>query len=267
MHRQSLVGAVITAVIALMALSAPVLSPYPPNQLNMLIALQRPSGAHLLGTDFVGRDVFSRVLYGTRADLFAVILVTGASLIIGVMLGTIAGYFGGWADTLVCRATDTAIAFPFIVIVLAVVAVVGVGLWGVSIGITSVDWALYARLSRTEMLALREQEFMIAAKGLGFTHRRAILRHAIPNLIRSSFVYSTIDVVGNLVVLASMSYLGLGQQPPGADLGSLIASGQDYLLTAWWICTLPGLVLVILGVGIALIGDGLTGAGFEITKL
>jgi peptide/nickel transport system permease protein len=265
--RQTLVGAGIAAGIAIAALLAPVLAPYSPDATNLLASFRAPSFAHPMGTDFVGRDVFSRVLYGARSDLFVVVLVTYAGLIIGVLVGTIAAYFGGWADNFIGRLADTAIAFPFIVIVLAVVAVVGVGLWGVAVGIVAVGWALYARLARTEMLALREHEFMLATRALGYTHKRAILRHAIPNVVHSSLLYSTIDVISNFVVLAAMSYLGLGQQPPGADLGSLISGGQPYLLTAWWISTLPGLVLVVLGVGIGLIGDGLTGGDVEVAAL
>ena len=266
-HRQAVVGGTIVVVIVLLALLAPLIAPDAPDQINILNNLQAPSLSHLMGTDYVGRDVFSRVLYGARADLFVVAIVTYIGLVVGVTLGTIAGYFGGWIDTIITRIADTAIAFPFIVIVLAVVAVIGPGLYGVSIGILLVGWALYARLARSEMLALREQPFMMATKALGFTNVRAIVRHALPNLIRSSLVYSTIDVVVNLVVLAAMSYLGLGQQAPGADLGSIIAGGQSYLLSAWWISTLPGVLLVVLGVGIGLIGDGLSSGDLELVEL
>lgn len=266
-HRQAVVGGAIVIAIVLMAILAPLIAPDAPDQINILNSLQGPSASHLMGTDYVGRDVFSRVIYGTRSDLFVVGIVTYVGLVVGVMLGTIAGYFGGWIDAVITRVADTAIAFPFIVIVLAVVAVIGPGLYGVAIGILLVGWALYARLARSEMLALREQPFMMATKALGFTNVRSIFRHALPNLIRSSLVYSTIDVVVNLVVLAAMSYLGLGQQAPGADLGSIIAGGQSYLLSAWWISTLPGIVLVVLGVGIGLIGDGLSSGDLELVEL
>jgi peptide/nickel transport system permease protein len=266
-HRQAVLGGAIVTVIVLVAVLAPLIAPDAPDQINILDNSAAPSLSHLMGTDYVGRDVFSRVLYGTRSDLFVVAVVTYVGLIVGVALGTVAGYFGGWIDAIITRVADTAIAFPFIVIVLAVVAVIGPGLYGVAIGILLVGWALYARLARSEMLALREQQFMMATKALGFTNTRAIVRHALPNLIRSSLVYSTIDVVVNLVVLAAMSYLGLGQQAPGADLGSIIAGGQSYLLSAWWISTLPGVVLVVLGVGIGLIGDGLSSGTLELVEL
>jgi peptide/nickel transport system permease protein len=245
-------------IIVIAGLFAPLLAPYPPNQIDILHSLQAPSFSHLMGTDFVGRDVFSRVLYGVRIDVFVVALITYAGLVIGVIIGTVAGYFGGWLDAIIGRVTDTVVSFPFIVLVLAVVAIVGPGLKGVAIGIVLVGWALYSRLARSEMLAMREQPFMLATRALGYSTPRAIFRHALPNLVRSSLVYSTVDVVVNMLVLAGMSYLGLGQQAPGADLGSIIASGQGYLLTAWWITTIPGTVLVLFGIGVSMIGDGLT---------
>ena len=251
-------GLVIIAIMVLAALLAPYIAPYHPNQINIVDSLQAPSWHHWMGTDFVGRDVFSRVLYGLRVDLLVVAVITYLGLIVGVTLGTISGYIGGWFDAVIGRVADTVIAFPFIVLVLAVVAIVGPGLKGVGIGIVIVGWALYFRLARSEMLVMREQPFIMATKALGYSHLRAIFRHALPNLIRTSLVYSTVDVVVNMLVIAGLSYLGLGQQAPGADLGSIIASGQSYLLSAWWITTIPGVVLMLFGIGVSLIGDGIT---------
>lgn len=251
-------GLVVIAIMVLAALLAPYIAPYHPNQINIVDSLQAPSWHHWMGTDFVGRDVFSRVLYGLRVDLLVVAVITYLGLIVGVTLGTISGYIGGWFDAVIGRVADTVIAFPFIVLVLAVVAIVGPGLKGVGIGIVIVGWALYFRLSRSEMLVMREQPFIMATKALGYSHLRAIFRHALPNLIRTSLVYSTVDVVVNMLVIAGLSYLGLGQQAPGADLGSIIASGQSYLLSAWWITTIPGVVLMLFGIGVSLIGDGIT---------
>ena len=264
---QVAVGAGIVVAICLAAFLAPVIAPYTPNAVNPGSALVPPSAAHFMGTDFVGRDVFSRVLYGAREDIVVVVLITYVGLIVGVFLGSIAGYFGGWFDALIGRVADTAIAFPFIVLVLAIIAIVGPGIEGVAIGIIAVGWALYARLARSEMLSLKEQSFMLATKALGYSHARSIFRHALPNLIRSSLVYSTIDVVVNLLVLAGLSYLGVGVQEPGADLGTVIANGQPYLLTAWWIATMPGLVLVLFGIGVSLIGEGLTEGELVLSSL
>ena len=251
-------GLVVIAIMVWAALLAPYIAPYHPNQINIVDSLQAPSWHHWMGTDFVGRDVFSRVLYGLRVDLLVVAVITYLGLIVGVTLGTISGYVGRWFDAVIGRVADTVIAFPFIVLVLAVVAIVGPGLKGVGIGIVVVGWALYFRLARSEMLVMREQPFIMATKALGYSHLRAIFRHALPNLIRTSLVYSTVDVVVNMLVIAGLSYLGLGQQAPGADLGSIIASGQSYLLSAWWITTIPGVVLMLFGIGVSLIGDGIT---------
>lgn len=249
-------GSAIVAVVALAAVLAGILAPYPPNEQNLLDTLQAPSGSHLFGTDELGRDVFSRVLYGLRVDLLLGIVTTYVPLIFGMTLGALAGYYGGWRESVVMRTADITIALPFIVLVLAIVAIVGPGLKGVYIGLTFVSWALYARLTRAEMLVLREQQFMVAARSLGYSTPRIVFRHAIPHLLRPNIVFSMADIVLNILALASLSYLGVGVQPPQAELGAIIAEGQQYLLSAWWITSLPGFVLVLLGVGFSLVGDG-----------
>lgn len=253
-----LVGGTIVLVLLLAALLAPVIAPYGPNDLDFLHSLSPPSASHLMGTDDTGRDVFSRTLYGLRVDLLVVVAVTYVPLPIGLLVGALAGYFGGVVDILLSRLTDVMIAFPFIILVIAVIAIVGPGLTGIVIGIPIIAWALYARLARSEMLLLREQPFMLATTGLGFTRRRAIFRHALPNLLRVCLVYSTVDMVVNLLVLAGLAFLGFGVQPPGAELGTIIADGENSLLSAWWVATMPGLVLVLFGVAVGLVGDGLS---------
>jgi peptide/nickel transport system permease protein len=255
---QAKIGAGILAVLVLAAIFAPLIAPYGQNALDFNHILDGPSLSHLMGTDSTGRDVFSRTLYALRVDLAIVVGVTYVPLPIGVLIGAVAGYFGGWIDAVIARITDTMIAFPFMVLVIAVIAIVGPGVKGVLIGVPIVAWALYARLARSEMLVMREQPFMLATTALGYTRRRAILRHAVPNLMRAALIYSTLDMVVNLLLLASLAYLGLGAQPPNAELGSIIADGQSTLLTAWWVATLPGLVVVIFGVGAGLLGDGLS---------
>jgi peptide/nickel transport system permease protein len=258
MSLQAKIGAGILAVLFLAGVLAPLIAPYGQNQLDFTSVLQPPSLTHLMGTDAAGRDVFSRTLYALRLDLTIVVLVTYVPLPIGVLIGAVAGYYGGLLDGILARITDTMIAFPFIVLVIAVISIVGPGVKGVLIGVPIVAWALYARLARSEMLVLREQPFMLATTALGYSKRRAILRHAVPNLMRSSLIYSTLDMVVNLLLLAGLAYLGLGAQPPNAELGSIIADGQTTLLTAWWVATLPGLVVVLFGVGAGLLGDGLS---------
>jgi len=252
------IGAGILLVLFLAGLLAPLIAPYGQNELDFTNIFSGPSASHLFGTDGAGRDVFSRTLYALRLDLGVVLLVTYPPLVVGVLVGAVAGYFGGLVDAIVARIVDTMIAFPFMVLVIAVIAIVGPGIKGVLIGVPIVAWALYARLARSEMLVLREQQFMLATTALGYSRWRAIFRHAVPNLLRSSLIYSTLDMVVNLLLLASLAYLGLGAQPPNAELGSIIADGQSTLLSAWWIATLPGLVVVLFGIGAGLLGDGIS---------
>jgi peptide/nickel transport system permease protein len=252
------IGAGILALLVLAAVLAPLIAPYGQNELDFQNLLSGPSGQHFFGTDENGRDVFSRTLYALRVDLAIVVFVTYIPLPIGVLVGAIAGYFGGWVDAVISRVTDVMIAFPFFVLVIGVIAIVGPGVKGMMIGVPLAAWALYARLARSEMLVLREQQFMLATTALGYSKWRAIFRHAVPNLLRSALVYSTIDMVVNLLLLASLAYLGLGAQPPNAELGSIINEGQSQLLSAWWVTTLPGLVVVLFGIGAGLVGDGLS---------
>jgi peptide/nickel transport system permease protein len=252
------IGGAILVLMALAALLAPVIAPYGQNELDFNNLLSGPSPQHLFGTDESGRDIFSRTLYALRIDLAIVVFVTFVPLPIGVLVGAIAGYFGGWVDAIISRVTDVMIAFPFFVLVIAVIAIVGPGVKGMLIGVPLAAWALYARLARSEMLVLREQQFMLATTALGYSRRRAIFRHAVPNLLRSALIYSTIDMVVNLLLLASLAYLGLGAQPPNAELGSIINEGQSSLLSAWWVATLPGLVIVLFGIAAGLVGDGLS---------
>ena len=249
-------GVSIVATIAVVALVGPYFARYDPNAVDILSSLEPPSAEHWFGTDDVGRDVFTRAIYGTRMDLLVVLLVTAAGFVIGTIAGALAAFRGGWPDTVISRVGDTMVAIPFLVVILVVVAVLGVGLTSVCIGILLVSWAFYARLARTQVLTVNQQEYVLAAHALGFTRRRVLLRHVLPNAVQPGLVYATIDAVSNLVAIAAMSYLGFGTQPPSADLGSIIAGGQSYLLSAWWISTLPALVLVALGIGIGLIGDG-----------
>jgi peptide/nickel transport system permease protein len=174
-----------------------------------------------------------------------------------VALGALAGFFGGWADAIVMRLADFVLAFPFLVLILAVVAIFGPGLKGLYVGVPLVGWALYARLTRAEMLVVREREYVQAARTLGYSTSRTLFRHALPNVWRPALVFSTADMVLAIWLLATLSYLGLGIQPPTAEWGGIIADGQGVLLNAWWVSTLPGLVVVLVGIGLSLIGDAL----------
>jgi peptide/nickel transport system permease protein len=250
-------GITIVSVTLLAAIFAPWIAPYHPNEVNLLASFEAPSWHHLMGTDNLGRDIFSRVVWAGRVDFQIGLITTYIPLVTGMLVGAVAGYFGGWVDTVLMRLTDVVIAFPFLVLVIAILAIVGPGLTGLYIAVLCVGWSMYARLTRGEMLVLREQQFMLAAEGLGFSRRRIILRHALPNLLRPNLVFSMADIVLNILLAASLSFLGLGVQPPTPEWGAMVADGQNYLLNAWWITTMPGLVIVAVGVGLSLIGDGL----------
>ena len=261
-------GLAILGLVGAVAVLAPLVAPYGPTEQNLAGAFQAPSPAHLMGTDNLGRDVFSRVVYAARVDLQIGFLTTYVPLVYGVVLGAVAGYFGGWIDTLIMRLVDVVIAFPFLVLVIAILAVVGPGTKGVYIAVFAVAWSMYARLTRAEMLVLREQQFMLAGEALGFSRRRIILRHAIPNLLRANIVFSMADFVLNILLVASLSFLGLGVRPPTPEWGAMVAEGQNFLLNAWWLTTLPGVVIVVVGIALSLVGDGLAerlGERFRLT--
>lgn len=261
-------GAGVLVLVGLAAVFAPLIAPYSPNAQDLANAFQPPSADHLMGTDNLGRDIFSRVVYAARVDLQIGFITTYVPLVYGVILGAIAGYFGGWVDTVIMRLVDVVIAFPFLVLVIAILAVVGPGVKGIYIAVLAVAWAMYARLTRAEMLVLREQQFMLAGEALGFSRRRIIVRHAIPNLLRPNLVFSMADFVLNILLVASLSFLGLGVRPPTPEWGAMVAEGQNFLLNAWWITTLPGIVIVVVGIALSLVGDGLAdrlGERFRLT--
>jgi peptide/nickel transport system permease protein len=250
-------GVGIVGVIAFVSFAAPLLGFENPDQQNLAESLQAPSADHPFGTDTLGRDILTRVVYGGRIDLIFAVVTTIVPFVLGALVGAIAGYRGGWLDTVVNRLVDTVVAFPFIVLILAIVAITGPGLKGAYIGVFAVGWALYARLTRGEMLVERQKEYILAAKTLGYSTWRIVFRHALPNVLRASIVFAMADVVLNILLLSALSYLGLGAIPPSPEWGALVAEGKDVILTAWWVATMPGLVIVLVGIGFSLIGDGI----------
>src|SRR5262245_23682827 len=256
--RSLIVGLVIVVGITLLSLFARWLPIPDPLEQDIKARLQPPSLEHWFGTDNVGRDMFSRVIYGGQVDLMLGFVTATVSLAIGMTLGAIAGFYRGVRETLIMRTVDVLLALPFLVLVIAMLAIVGPGLTGVYVGIIAVSWVIYTRITYAEMLNLRERQFILAARTLAFSDRRIIFRHALPNLVRPNVAWYMSDIVLNILALTSLSYLGLGVQPPAPEWGALIASGQTFLLKAWWISTLPGLVVVVVGVGFVLIGEWVT---------
>jgi peptide/nickel transport system permease protein len=228
-----------------------------PNQQDLSAPLQVPTGSHPFGTDELGRDVLSRTLAATWLDLSFAVGVTIVAVAIGLIVGTVAGSIGGTVEHATMRLVDGVIAFPSLVFVLGVITIIGPGVTGLVIGTVAAGWAFYARIARAEMLVLREKQFIQAAQTLGFSRRRVMLRHALPNLLRPIAVYSMADVVFAILTISSLSFLGLGVPPPRPEWGAIIDGGQNYLLSAWWISTLPGILVVLVGLGLTFIGDAL----------
>jgi peptide/nickel transport system permease protein len=256
-NRNLLLGLAILAALVCVALFAPLLSPYQPHQQNYDITLQGPSLAHPFGTDNFGRDIHTRVIYGAQIDLRVGALAVIAPFLIGVVLGCLAGYFGGWFDTVIMRLVDIVQAFPFIVIVVAIVAVLGPGLQNMYVAVALTAWIVYARLVRGEILVVKHKDYVLAARTLGLTDLRIIRRYVLPNIITSSIVYAMADIALYIGLAAALSFLGLGAKPPEPEWGAMITEGQAYITTAWWMSVFPGLAMVVTGIGLSLIGDGL----------
>lgn len=250
------VGATIVAVYILIAIFAPVIAPYAPNAQSVPDALQAPSAAHPLGTDELGRDVLSRLMWAARIDLLVGFLGALLPAIVGTALGAAAGYFGGWVDALVMRTSDLVQAFPTYILMIALVFVLGPGPGSILVAFTVVAWVAYARLIRTEVLRVREADYVAAARTSGFSQGRVLWRHVFPNSVGQSLVYLPSDIVAATLGLAALSYLGLGIQPPTAEWGAMIAAGQPFIRTEWWLSTVPGLVIVVFGLGLSLIAEG-----------
>ncbi len=251
-------GVSILFVLVAMALLAPVLASYDPTKQDLAHVLEGPSLHHWLGTDHLGRDVWARLLYGARIDLRVGFLAVLFPFCIGTFLGCLAGYYGRWLDTLVMRAVDVVIAFPFYVLIIALVFVLGPGTRSIYIAITIVGWVSYTRIIRGEIQVAKRQEYVLAAQAVGFSDVRVIARHLLPNVITQAIVYAMSDIVISILAIVTLGYLGLGVEPPTPDWGQMIADGQSFLTTNWQLSTVPGIAVVITGLGLSLLGDGLS---------
>ncbi len=250
-------GALIMLALLVCALAPDVVAPYDPIAFDYANLLQPPSGAHWFGTDQFGRDILSRTLAASTIDLQIAAFATLGPLVIGTVIGLLVGYVGGVTDMLFGRLVDLVVTFPFLVLVIAIVAVLGPGLSNMYIAVSIVGWVFYARLLRAEVLVLRQQDFVGACRVMGYGHLRIALRHILPNAARPIIVYWMTDMALAILLGSSLGYLGLGAQPPTAEWGVLIADGKNYFTQAWWITLFPGVALVLAGLGFSLIGDGL----------
>lgn len=252
-----LLGGALIGCIALLAILAPLVAPFDPIAQDLAVKLQPPSLDHPFGTDNFGRDVLSRIIWGARIDLQMGLIGVFFPFLIGTTVGAVAGYAGRAVDAVAMRVVDIVLAFPFLVLMLAIIAILKPGLSSFYIAMALVGWVSYARLIRAQVLVAKSADYVTAAKSLGYSHPRILFRHILPNVLTNSIVFSMSDVV--LVVLngAAISYLGLGVQPPTAEWGIMIAEGQNFITTAWWITAFPGFAIVVMALGFSLLADGL----------
>jgi peptide/nickel transport system permease protein len=251
-------GLIMLGIAILAALLAPVLATQSPTAIDPAHLLAPPfSPGHLLGTDQYGRDLFSRILNGAGIDLGIAFGATSVTLVGGTLIGLIAGYRGGWIDSFLMRLVDLFFAFPFLVLIIAIVAMLGPGIRNMYVAIWVTSWVAYARIQRAQTVVAKKQQYVLAARALGYGSLRVMFRHILPNTASAVIIFSMVDAVGNIILAASLGFLGLGAQPPTPEWGAMIADGQNYLLTSWWLATLPGLAVLFVGVAFSLVGDGL----------
>jgi peptide/nickel transport system permease protein len=255
--RKVWVGVGIVGAFVLVALLAPVLAPYDPLAQDPVNSLASPSSEHLLGTDEVGRDVLSRLIYATRVDLPVGLLAAVLPFLVGTVIGTAAGFLGGWVDAVAMRTSDVIQAFPSYILVIALVFALGPGAGSILIAFTVLGWVVYARIIRTEVLRVRHADYVKAARVSGLPTGRILVRDVFRNAVGPSLVFLPSDIVFATLALAAFSFLGLGIPPPTAEWGSMIADGQAYIRDQWWLATVPGLVMIALGLGYSLMGEGL----------
>jgi len=255
--RSALIGAFVVLLLIGVAASASIITPYSPIDQHFVLQLQPPSLAHPLGTDEFGRDILSRVIFGSRWALLVGLLADGIALVLGVLLGLLSGFYGGWVDGVIGWFTDVTLAFPYLLLAMIIVALLGPSIVNAMIAMGVVYTPKYTRLVRGTVLSLREIEFVQAARAVGVSPVRMIMRHILPNCIAPIIVMATMAIGWAIVETAGLSFLGLGAQPPTPEWGAMLSSGRTYMLSAWWIATFPGLAILLTVIGFNLLGDGL----------
>jgi peptide/nickel transport system permease protein len=255
--RPLIFGATILLASAVVAVFPAQVAPYDPNAFDYGALLQAPTSAHPMGTDNFGRDVLSRVLHAYTIDMQIAFFATVFPFLFGTVVGALVGYAGGWAEVIFGRIVDAVITFPFLVLVIAIVSVLGPGLVNMYIAVGVVGWVFYARIIAAEVRVQKRLDYANAGRAMGYTHARIIFVHLLPNAITPAIVYWMTDMALAILLGSSLGYLGLGAQPPAAEWGVQIADGKNFMATAWWISVFPGLAIVLTGLGFSLTGDGL----------
>ncbi len=261
-NKLAVLGLAIIGLLVFVAAFAPLLAPHSPVVGDLANSRLLPMGSpgYLLGTDDQGRDILSRLIYGSRWTLYVVLLVAILSAPVGLLVGTVAGYAGGWVDALLMRITDIFLAFPKLILALAFVAALGPGIENAVIAIAITSWPPYARIARAETLTLRNSDYISAVKLMGASPARIVIRHIMPLCLSSLIVRVTLDMAGIILTAAGLGFLGLGAQPPLPEWGAMIASGRRFILDQWWVAAVPGMAILIVSLGFNLLGDGLRDA-------
>jgi peptide/nickel transport system permease protein len=257
-NRLAMAGLVIVGLLLLVAALAPWIAPHDPFVQNLGNRLQPPgTPGYWLGTDDFGRDILSRIMYGARITLYIIALVAVTAPVLGLLVGTVSGYFGGWIDGVLMRLTDIFLAFPRLILALALVAVLGPGIENAVLAIALTAWPPYARVARAETLTIRSSDYIAAVRLQGASAPRIILGHVVPMCLPSVIIRVTLDMAGVILIAAGLGFLGLGVQPPQPEWGLMISSGRKFLFEQWWVATMPGLAIFIVSLGFNLLGDGL----------
>jgi peptide/nickel transport system permease protein len=256
-NRLAAAGGALVAVVFILSVFAPLLSPHDPSAIDIKSILTGPSFSHPFGTDDLGRDVLSRMIWGSRVSLKVGFSAVGIATLIGILLGSLAGYYGGILDSLIMRAVDIMLTLPTIFLILAVIAILEPSIWNIMVVIGLTSWMEPARLIRAEFLSLKEREFVVAARAIGASDARIIFRHVLPNGLSPILVSATMGVGGAILIESGLSFLGLGVQPPTPSWGSLLASGKDNIEIAWWLSAFPGLAILLTVLGYNLLGEGI----------
>ncbi len=256
-NRMAMTGLALVLGLFVVSIFAPWLAPYDPNLIDLKQVLMPPSPTHYLGTDTLGRDVLSRIIFGSRVSLKVGFVAVGLATLIGLFIGALAGYYGGWVDSALMRLVDLMLCFPAFFLILAVIALLEPSIWNIMAVIGLTGWMGVARLVRAEFLSLREREFVTAARALGAGDLRLILRHMLPNALAPVMVSATLGVAGAILTESALSFLGLGVQPPTPSWGNILTAGKDNIEIAWWLSVFPGLAILITVMSYNLLGEGI----------
>ncbi|WP_224962017.1 oligopeptide ABC transporter permease [Geomonas subterranea] len=253
-------GLVVIVVLFLLSLAAGVVTPYRPDTIDAWHVLLPPSASHWFGTDELGRDVFTRVVYGARVSLKVGFVAVGIAVVIGTVIGLFAGFYGGWVDSVLMRLVDIMLCFPTFFLILAVIAMLEPSIWYIMVIIGLTGWMGVARLVRAEVLSLKSRDFILAARVLGASDLRIIFRHILPNALSPVLVSATLGVAGAILTESALSFLGIGVQPPTPSWGNILTSGKDYIEFAWWLSLFPGVAILVTVLSYNLVGEGIRDA-------